>query len=82
MIATTHKTHNKTYAPPKGWNAEVNGPCGSLGVRIARYSEELTSNTSHWCPDANELALLNAGGYVALTVVGMQPPVSLAVEMP
>ena len=34
---------------------------------------------STWKPDAEELALLNAGGVVELCCVGIQPPVSVGV---
>ena len=36
---------------------------------------------SYWCPSAEELAVLNAGGSIALWVLGMSmPPVNLSVE--
>ena len=70
------KTHN--FSKPKNWDDERDGRCGTLPVRV----EEVGLYNYHystWKPDAEELALLNAGGAVELCCVGQQPPVSVGV---
>jgi hypothetical protein len=61
---------------PKDWNADRDGPCSQLAVRVVdgNVCESL------WEPTPAELAALNAGGSVLLRVVGGQPPVMLLVE--
>jgi hypothetical protein len=65
------------FGAPKGWNAEENGHCGQLVIRQAAGFLE-----SAWEPTPAELAALNAGGHVVLSVFGGQPPVALSVELP
>ena len=60
---------------PKGWEPEKDGRCSHLAVR--RVDEVWQSA---WEPTPAELAVLNAGGSVILSIVGGQPPVALAVE--
>ena len=70
------KTHN--FSKPKNWDDERDGPCGTFPVRV----EEVGLYNFHfsaWKPNAEELALLNAGGVVELCCVGHQPPVSVGV---
>lgn len=67
---------NATCGAPKNWDAEKDGPCGALEVRVA------TPNLyqSAWYPSPDEIKALIQGAYVVLTVVGGQPPVRLDVE--
>lgn len=62
---------------PKGWKPEDDGNCVHLAVRVVDNVWQ-----SAWEPTPGELALLNAGGSIVLSVVGGQPPVMLTVEPP
>lgn len=61
---------------PKGWQPEKDGNCVHLAVRVV----EGNIFQSAWEPTPEELAMLNAGGSMVLSVVGGQPPVMLSVE--
>lgn len=65
----------KILNPPDHWNQDIIA-CGGLPVRIV-VSEKinLASFTSCWKPTAGELAELNAGGVVTLTILGQSHPV-------
>lgn len=67
----------KVFGKPKDWDEEKLGRCVDLHVRI---KPEQRTCESAWRPSAEELAALNAGGVVVLSVVGGQPPVMLSVE--
>jgi hypothetical protein len=54
---------------PKDWDAEANGRCAPLAVRV-----EGIAFSSAWEPTPAELELLKAGGNVVLTVFGGPPP--------
>ena len=74
-----HPTNNAVLGAPKGWDqGEV--PCGALPITRTE-SDGLPCVVSYWRPTADELAALNAGGSIALWVVGVtMPPVSLSVD--
>jgi hypothetical protein len=74
MTPTRINGATNTYVAPEGWDAEKDGECGKLPVRA-----EGRQFSSAWQPSPDELAMLNAGGCVVLTVFGGQPPVMLAV---
>ncbi len=59
--------------PPADWSEDIE--CLPLPVRM-----EGNTVQSAWTPDAEELAALNAGGFVVLTIYGGVPPVALHVE--
>ena len=61
---------------PKGWEPEKDGNCIHLAVRVV----EGNIFQSAWEPSPDELAALNAGGSIVLSIVGGQPPVMLMVE--
>lgn len=61
---------------PKGWTPEKDGNCSHLAVQVV----DGNIYQSSWEPTADELAMLNAGGSIVLSVVGGQPPVALSVE--
>jgi hypothetical protein len=64
---------NLCLKAPENWDEEKNGKCEDLFVRL-----QDGMITSIWVPTPEELAVLNAGGGVALTVHSQsQPPVSL-----
>lgn len=81
MKQVNHPLCNRVLGAPKGWNANEGTkalPCDALAVR-----DDVINGVpvviSFWKPDAQELALLNAGGTVALHVCGYSmPPVMLA----
>ena len=74
-----HHTNNAVLGAPKGWDqGEV--PCGALPITRTEC-DGLPCVVSYWKPTADELAMLNAGGSVALWVAGTSmPPVMLAVD--
>lgn len=64
------------FGKPKDWDEQRDGKCAQLGVRVTQDG----LHESAWEPTAAELAVLNAGGYVVLSVLGHQPPVRLSVK--
>lgn len=60
---------------PRGWEPDTDGKCGHLAVRVVDGVWQ-----SAWEPTPKELAILNAGGSIVLSVVGGQPPVMLTVD--
>lgn len=78
MKWTTIKGRTHNFSKPRDWDDERDGPCGTLPVRVEPVSF-YNYHYSAWRPDAEELALLNAGGVVELCCVGIQPPVSIHV---
>lgn len=60
---------------PKGWKPDEDGNCCHLAVRVIDNVWQ-----SAWEPTPGELAMLNAGGSIVLSIVGGQPPVMLSVE--
>lgn len=72
-LRITNATHY--LGAPKDWKPETDGECGHLAVRVVDNIWQ-----SAWEPTPAELAALNAGGSVILSVVGGQPPVALGVE--
>lgn len=67
---------------PLGWDAEHDGPCGVLPVRVTYDGDRAKTCDSAWVPSPEEIALLISGGSVRLTVAGWQVPVSLHVDPP
>jgi hypothetical protein len=83
MNPTQHRTSNRVLGAPPGWNqAEL--PCNAVAIRDGVEPDtNLRTVTTHWRPDADELALLNRGGLVTLTVPGItMAPARLGVEAP
>jgi hypothetical protein len=74
-----HPSNNAVLGAPEGWNqAEL--PCGALPITRMDVDGR-PAVVSFWKPTAEELAMLNAGGTVALWVLGQtMPPVSVEVE--
>lgn len=60
----------RILGPPANWDGGELGPCGELPVRQDGHVIE-----SVWRPTPEELALLNRGGGVRLTVIGVAHPV-------
>lgn len=80
MIVNKIEGATRFMNKPQNWNGELNGHCGVLPIRDETIAN-LPAMTSAWEPTPRELEILNAGGKVYLTVIGMShPPVSLWVE--
>lgn len=76
-----HSSNNGVLGAPAGWDQDAL-PVGALPVTHLLQGD-VPSVASFWQPDAAELAALNAGGVVMLSVVGQtQPPVLLQVTTP
>ncbi len=67
-------THNP--GAPLNWT-EANGACGALPIIYRTDSHGNPECVSAWKPTADELKVLNEGGFVILSVVGWQVPVSI-----
>lgn len=80
--ATRGATHN--YQAPENWDAEKDGECGDLQVRVQLYGARgIIDNVSTWKPNAAELSRLNLGGVIELSILSpTQPAVSLSVVDP
>ena len=61
---------NAALTAPPDWDEEANGPCEPLPVL-----QNANGFLSVWVPTEDELASLNAGGGVYLTVSGKSHPV-------
>jgi hypothetical protein len=64
---------------PKDWDNAVDGNCCTLHVRWVQEGGHMCAQSA-WEPTPAELAMLNNGGSVVLSIVGGQPPVMLSVE--
>ena len=54
---------------------------GVLGAPAGWDQGDLPAVVSYWHPSAEELAVLNSGGYITLWVLGAtMPPVNLSIE--
>jgi hypothetical protein len=79
MNKVQHPSNNHVLGAPAGWN-QGDVPCSALAVTRTKC-DGLPVVVSYWRPDAEELAALDAGGCVALSVVGAtMPPVMLTVD--
>ncbi len=67
---------SRVLEAPDGYDHQKNGECVGLPVRFERLGDYLTSK-SVWKPTPEQLAVLNEGGAIELTVIGGQPPVML-----
>ena len=79
MRPTQHASNNRVLGAPVGWD-QGELPCGALAITDAMQGG-VPCVVSFWRPDAAELAALNAGGLIYLSVVGRtMPPMGLGVE--
>lgn len=79
MNRTQHPSNNAVLGAPAGWD-QKEIPCGALPITRTEC-QGVPAVVSFWRPTSEELAALNAGGSVALWVMGhTMPPVSLGVE--
>lgn len=76
---------NTNLEPPKDWDHAKDGECVALPIRLSGSIADPASieMQSAWVPTVDELAVLNNGGYVVLSVIGTShPPVMLRAELP
>jgi hypothetical protein len=80
MQKIQHPSNNGVLGAPADWD-QGELPCGALPITRTHVGD-LPAVVSYWRPSVEELAVLNAGGSIALWVVGAtMPPVMLDVEM-
>lgn len=73
MRVHQHISNNRVIGAPATWD-QNELPCGALpttDVQVNGYP----ALESYWKPSAEELAVLNNGGFVVLTVLGIVHPV-------
>jgi hypothetical protein len=81
MIAITVPGITHYLSAPTDWNEAEHGRCETLPVIVGATAGHIATYTSFWRPSSEELAALNSGGRVALTVFGpTHPPVAMAVR--
>lgn len=81
MKPVSHPSNTRTLQAPVGWD-QSGLPVEPLGI-TDQYVEGVHCVWSFWRPDAEELAALNAGGHVVLSIVGRtMPPAALMVTVP
>lgn len=74
-----HTSNNDVLGAPKGWD-QAALPCDALPITRTEFGG-MSAVVSYWKPTAEELVVLNAGGSIALSVLGVtMPPVMLAVD--
>jgi hypothetical protein len=79
MRPIQHPSNNRVLGAPVGWD-QSELPCSALAITDMIY-EGVPHVVSFWLPTPEELAVLNAGGTVALWITGRtMPPVALAAE--
>ena len=75
MIPARVEGCTRALGAPSGWTPETNGDCGFLRIRD-EMNGDVPAMVSAWEPTPAELAELNAGGKVYLSVIGTgHPPV-------
>lgn len=81
MKPVNHPSNTRTLGAPAGWDQSTL-PVEPLGI-TDQVLEGVPCMWSFWQPDADELAALNAGGAVVLSIVGRNmPPAALMVTTP
>ena len=81
MRPTQHISNNRVLGAPPGW---VQGelPVGAIAITDV-VNRGIPTVVSFWKPDAEELAALNAGGLVSLSIIGhSMPPASIIAVLP
>jgi hypothetical protein len=77
MKACAINGYTHTPGAPVGWNPDRNGECGILPIIHRHDAHGNPESVSAWKPTREELQQLNDGGFVILSVVGWQVPVSI-----
>lgn len=80
MRPTQHSSNTRVLGAPKGWD-QGELPCGAIAITDV-VASGVPCVVTYWRPSAEELAELNAGGLVSLSVVGKtMPPMALGTEI-
>lgn len=79
MRPTQHTSNNDVLRPPRGASADE---CRPLPItRVLYQPSNMPAVVSYWQPTPEQLALLNAGRPVWLSVMGStHPPMAIGVE--
>lgn len=73
-----HPSNNAVLGAPAGMPIDE---CNALPITRIQYSDGTPAVASYWKPTPDELALLNRGQAVRLTVLGgTHPPLMLGVD--
>ncbi len=79
MKPTQHPSNNRVLGAPAGWD-QAQLPCAALAITDTDFAG-MPAIWSFWRPDPVELAALNAGALVVLSILGRNmPPVAVMVE--
>lgn len=79
MRPTQHSSNTRVLGAPVGWD-QGELPCSALAITEADMNG-VPCVVSFWRPDAADLAALNAGGTIALSICGRtMPPAAVYVE--
>lgn len=79
MRPTQHSSNNRVLGAPAGWDQQEL-PCSAIALTDA-VVDGMPCVRTFWRPTAEELAELNAGVLVALSLIGRaMPPAALGVE--
>ena len=82
MIPKRHPSGTRYLGAPRGWEPETDGSCAHLSIADIDH-EGSNIMESIWEPLPDELAALNAGGFVVLHVRGNgHPPVYVTAATP
>lgn len=81
MINVKPSNCTREIGKPSDWDERLDGPCISLPVRDeVEVISGVNFMLSLWRPTAEDLAVLNCGGMVALRIAGyVHPVISLEV---
>lgn len=72
----------RNLGAPANWVDDMSGPCAHLPI-VDKVEGGLPWMTSAWFPSPDELAAMNAGCAVLLTIQGViHPVVSMGVSVP
>ncbi len=77
-MPTHHKISGctRSIGKPAGWDEALDGPCGTLHVRDQiDITSGINFMQSLWKPTRDELAVLNGGGMILLSIAGAVHPV-------
>ena len=72
MRPTQHPTNTRVLGAPAGWD-QGELPCSAIAITDSQENG-VHCVTSFWRPTAEELAALQAGHFLALTIVGTTMP--------
>lgn len=85
MIPGRIERATRHLGAPPGWEPDTAGHCAHLAIRDEQFGSPTGpwGMVSAWEPTPDELARINAGAPIFLTVIGgVHPPVGLSVGFP